>query len=270
MTETCQKKTPININNYPTLTQSTPKSTVSKKYSFVPTKHVIELLRQGGWEISKINQAAAYGKNQGYQKHMVRFRNKNLLNICDTAPEIILTNSHNAKSSFCIMSGLIKFACLNGLVVSSGMFAEHKINHIGYTDKKVIDAMIDVMESVPKISRKVVEFSRIRLESKERVILAESASILQWEKDILPEPEELLKVHRPVDLLKRNELFTTFNIIQENMIRGGVKVPIRYNPFAGGNKNAKRKSRAIHSISENIRINRSLWELTEKMAGVLG
>jgi hypothetical protein len=59
----------------------------------------------------------------------------------------------------------------------------------------------------------------------------------------------------------RNDLFTAFNTIQENVIRGG----FHYRPEING-RIKRKKARSISSVSENIRLNQALWSLTEKMA----
>jgi hypothetical protein len=54
------------------------------------------------------------------------------------------------------------------------------------------------------------------------------------------------------------DLWTTFNKVQENFIRGGMR---------GITKTGKNMStRAISSVSENVTLNKALWVLTEEMA----
>jgi len=58
-----------------------------------------------------------------------------------------------------------------------------------------------------------------------------------------------------------NDLWTTFNRIQENLMRGGL---------SGHNRNGRRlTTRPIAGVSENVRLNRALWTLTERMAQLL-
>ena len=54
-------------------------------------------------------------------------------------------------------------------------------------------------------------------------------------------------------------LYNTMNNVQEKMLRGGVYVTNKQT----GNK---QRARAVASISENVRLNKALWTLTEKMA----
>jgi hypothetical protein len=53
----------------------------------------------------------------------------------------------------------------------------------------------------------------------------------------------------------------TLNRVQENMIRGGVR---------GRNVNGGRMStRAVNSVTENVRLNKALWTLADEMAKIL-
>lgn len=66
----------------------------------------------------------------------------------------------------------------------------------------------------------------------------------------------LLTVRRTED--RAPDLYTTFNRVQENVIRGGI---------AGRNANGRRmRTRAVTGIDSDNKFNRALWRLTEEMA----
>ena len=61
-------------------------------------------------------------------------------------------------------------------------------------------------------------------------------------------------------------LWTTFNVIQENVIRGGLH---------GRKRNAeghirRSQTRAINGIDQNVTLNRALWTLAEGMQKLKG
>ena len=60
---------------------------------------------------------------------------------------------------------------------------------------------------------------------------------------------------------KDNNLWNTYNIIQERMIKGQMYL-------MNGRGSYISKSRQIKSIDKDIKLNRSLWALTEKMAQI--
>jgi hypothetical protein len=77
-------------------------------------------------------------------------------------------------------------------------------------------------------------------------------------------PEQLLSERRYDD--KGNDLWTTFNVVQENIMRGGLKGMKRDN----GGRLRRATTRPVKAIDRNIQLNKALWYLTEKMAELKG
>ena len=74
------------------------------------------------------------------------------------------------------------------------------------------------------------------------------------------QPHQLLDERRYDD--KGNDLWTTFNVVQENVMRGGLKGTTR-----GSNGRLRRTTtRPVKALDRNIKLNQALWFLTEKMA----
>jgi len=95
----------------------------------------------------------------------------------------------------------------------------------------------------------------------EQIAYVESAHKLVYEDlESAPiVPEQLLKQRRFDD--GNNSLWTIFNRVQENIIKGGVKGKVY-----GENGPRKVTTRAVQSLDRNIKLNQALWVLTEKMA----
>jgi hypothetical protein len=86
------------------------------------------------------------------------------------------------------------------------------------------------------------------------------ACLCFWTPGIPVQPHQLLKEQRYDD--KGNDLWTTFNVVQENTMRGGLKGISR-----GGDGRLRRTTtRSVKGLDRNIRQNQALWFLTEKMA----
>src|SRR4030065_73761 len=243
--------------------QIQPREGVSSRYSFIPTTTILNTLRKEGWIPFRAQEVGAR-KNIGFQKHLIRLQKEEYnSSSSDIIPEIILTNSHNTTASFTIMAGIFRAVCLNGLIVADSTFASHKICHKGYTEDKVLDAIYSISESAPKISSKIEEFKEIALTSNERLAFADSALSLKFDE------KKLKKIHKNAILPRlldprRSEdsepnLWNTYNIIQEKFIKGDRYLRLK-------EKQRIRKQRPINSINENIRLNKALWTLTEKMA----
>ncbi|MFH2069329.1 MAG: DUF932 domain-containing protein, partial [Candidatus Omnitrophota bacterium] len=206
----------------PSIFAVTPVSNVSTRYCFVPTMRVIETLGKTGWyPVSAQQTKARTSEGMIYKKHLIRFGHADLPAINGCAPEIVLLNSHDTTSSFCLMSGLFRFACLNGLLVYDAMFSAFVIRHIGYRDQQILEAEYRLVDEFPRISRRISEFQNIPLSWEERIDFAGSAARVRWHTEV--------PAINPVDLLvsRRSEdagetLWTVLNVIQENLFRGGI------------------------------------------------
>ena len=259
--------------NLASVNQDHAKESVSSKYSFIPTNRVLNTLKEAGWLPTKAQESRVRKKaKQGFQKHLIRLQNINhrittgelQLTSSGIIPEIILSSAHDGGASFCLMAGLFRMVCANGMIVADSMFGAHRIRHLGYTDDKVKEAIYNVVESTPKIFNRVQEFQSIQLKEEERIAFAESALQLRFDDEQLKELntsatiQRLLAPRRPEDA--NATLWNTFNIVQEKFLKGGwFSIPKERAVYAN-------KTREVKSISENIRLNKSLWALTEKMA----
>ena len=72
-------------------------------------------------------------------------------------------------------------------------------------------------------------------------------------------PAKVLEHRRREDA--GNDLWRTLNVVQENMIRGGLK------DYSRRKENGKQfvRTRAIAGIDENVKLNKALWHLAETL-----
>jgi hypothetical protein len=64
----------------------------------------------------------------------------------------------------------------------------------------------------------------------------------------------------------RADLWTTFNVVQENIIRGGLRGRKR----SSNGRMRNMTTRPVKALDRNIKLNQALWVLTEKMAELKG
>ena len=178
----------------------------------------------------------------------------------DTFPEIALVNSHDGTSSYQILPAWFRFTCANGMYVSEFSGQPFKVNHRGNADD-VIEASYKVIDEFPKQASQIEEFKQLQLTGPEQQAFAETAISLRWEEGQV-QPYQVLRQRRREDA--DNSLWMTFNKIQENVTQGGTRVE-SYTPERG---RSVRRSRAVNSVSENVKINQALWLLTEKIAAL--
>jgi len=197
---------------------------------------------------------------QDFTKHMIRFRSIEHLTqeaiVGKTILEAVLVNSHDGSSTYQLMAGLWRFVCGNGMVVADSLLESIKVRHTGNIIQNVIEGTQRVFSEAPKILDVVGKWSAIELAPTEQLALAEAAHGLRFEDDSKVTPQQLLAARRYDD--QGNDLWKTFNRIQENSTRG---ISARVSANRVG-------IRAIKSIDGDVKLNRALWALTEKMAEI--
>jgi hypothetical protein len=255
---------------------------VSDRYSFIPTIEVVEALRREGFMPVKAQQSACRieGK-ESFTKHMIRFQR--VQDMVDRQavnpghhfyashgetepeiPEIVLVNSHDRTSGYQLEAGLFRLKCSNGLMVKSSDLGSISVRHSGNVSDTVIDGCCRIIETMPKVLEHVDTMKRIQLDRGEQAAFAAAAVQLRYPAEddgtyTAPfQPAELLTPRRRDDALP--DLWTTFNTVQENFMKGGLR--------GRGTTGKRMHTRAINSVNEDLRLNKALWILAERMAAM--
>ena len=268
----------------PSIFSTKPSPEVSKKYSHIPTDKLIDDMELLGWFPIDAKEVKARTKDTiGYQKHLVVFRNpdivinqmpKNIVesstsptgfrktdgtfakkNPIDTVfPQILLTNSHDGKNAFTFTAGLFRMICENGLVISTNEFEKVAIRHMGYDFEELQKQITEMVEQLP-----------LTVESMNKMIDTQmnQKSILKFAKDMLavrfPEDElrritidmdEFITPVRPED--NGDDLWSVFNVIQEKIIEGDFEYTV-------GTKH--RKARQIKNFKQDMDLNSKMFDV---------
>jgi len=240
---------------------------VSDRYTFIPTISVVESLLSEGWNIMAAKQQATRieGKEE-FTRHILRFRRPgNDLVVGDVFPEIVLMNSHDRGSAYQMHAGMFRLACSNGLIVDDSTFARLSIRHSGKAIDDVRRGADEIMTEVPRILGSVHEMQTIELTRDERGVLARAAFSLKFDESVPLDPSKLLEHRRYGD--EKTDLWTTFNVVEENLTKGG----LRYVIPAGRDENGqyvprrRQRTREVKSIQEDTKLNKALWTLAEEM-----
>ena len=241
-------------------------SSRSERYAYIPTSAIIERLFAEGFVCTSAQQARSRieGKSE-YTKHMLKFSREGqaLARVGDSVPQLALVNSHDGTSRYKLLAGLFRLVCSNGLTVSDGTFGEVSVPHTGDIVGRVIEGSYQVIEGAEKAGEVAAAWRSIKLNVDEQTQFARAASLLRWdgiEAQAPVMPQTLLAPRRHED--RATDLWTTYNVVQENMVKGGQRGNTR---DAGGRR---RSVRAVKGIDGNVALNRALWALTEGMAAL--
>lgn len=251
----------------PSVFATEPWSDVSDKYSFVPTINVVDCLRnEGFFPVKAMESKTRTPGKKGYSKHMLRFRQSQYLDnskVGEEVPEIVLVNSHDRTSGFALSAGVFRLVCSNGMIVKSSNFGDISVRHSGSDiEGQVVEGSLRIIEDMPAIINSMNEMKAIQLSSNEQLAYATAALELRYPSDDAGNStspiaaSKLLQVKRYAD--NKNDLWTSFNRVQENFMKGGLR---------GINSIGQHTTlRKISSVSEDVRLNKALWMLTESMA----
>lgn len=244
----------------PSVLTVNPHESLSKRYSPISTLDIIDILAMSGWyPVHALEVKARKSNTQGFQKHMIKFQHASLQSTTERF-ESVLTNSHDGNSCYLFFLGILRLICSNGLMVGD-TFDSIRLRHVGLEQSQVIDASQKMIEFIPQLAGQIEEMKKIELSPAEKNIYAESAKMLMFPKieqkeEIPVDNYQILRTRRPVD--NANDLWTTYNTVQENMLKGGLH-------YKNPETKKRQSTRQVKAIDKNITLNRALWNLTDQM-----
>jgi hypothetical protein len=213
---------------------------------------------------------------------MIRLRHPDSLNAGrgENVPEVVLINSHDGTSAYKLLSGIFRVVCTNGLVVCERSMGELSIHHKGNILHQVIEGSFEIIGQSAKALGTIENWSALQLTAGEQTAFAEAAHTLRFaDSDGKVETPitaaQLLTPRRIADRAENGsswsrpapDLYRTMNVVQENVIKGGLSARA-----AGDGRSRGRMvtTREVKGIDQDVRLNRALWQLAEKMAELKG
>lgn len=121
---------------------------------------------------------------------------------------------------------------------------------------RVIEGAYEVLETFDAIAEKREQMQSLLLPPPAQQIFAQAALMYRYGEEHQPITEaQVLQPRRFED--KKDDLWTVYQRLQENLIKGGL---------SGRNPKGKRaRTRSVNGIDGDIKLNKALWVLTEQM-----
>jgi hypothetical protein len=245
---------------------------VKESYGFISTEKSLQPFLDKGWEVSKtVFGKARKPETMGYQKHMLTLVHPDfpVNEVLGARPQLVLLNGHDAGTAFRAWVGLLRGACMNGLIAGDS-FSSLRVIHSQRFIKDLDVAIGDIAASIPDF----VHFAE-RLKA---TTLTE-AGIKEFIKQAYELRLSKVKGVKSIDMRANpvrsadtsQDAFTVFNRVQERVIRGGityiherdVKTP---DGLVIGTELAKNTTRKLSSVQQNVTLNRELVNLIERIA----
>lgn len=228
----------------------------SDRYTYIPTIVLLDRLRDEGFQPYYATQTRPRDvEKREFTKHMLRLRRHDQISGKEV-PEIILLNSHDGSSSYKMIPGMFRQICTNGLVAWKN-FGEICVPHKGDIVGQVIEGAYSVLETFDAVEGNIDMMKGIQLTEPEQRLL--SAAALSYKYNGKPSPvtpDQVLQARRWED--KSPDLWTTFNRIQENVIKGGISGRTA--------KGQRTRTREVTGIDGDIKLNQALWKMAEEFA----
>jgi hypothetical protein len=235
----------------PSIFAEAPHGKMTTRYHMVPTY-------QGGVQFARhevrFRHVATMARLATLRAMHSSLTNKHTFVNDEVFDEIVLTNAHDGSTLFGLEHGMFRVACLNGLIVCLGAGERVQIRHNASIVDNVIEGATRLLNETEQLVIAREEMRALTLDKEDQVQFAEAALQLRYEGQAPLTPEALLAPRRIEDTVP--SLWHTFNVVQENMIKGGVR---------GHTVNTGRRmtTRGISGITQDHAVNRMLWNLAQ-------
>jgi hypothetical protein len=247
----------------------------SDRYLFIQTQKIVEGLVNNGWSVVSAVQQRSRTQSKEHGKHALMLVRQDMLakqfDVGDIMPMLKITNSHNGLSAFQLEAALFRKVCANGLTVPDGMLMAPKVRHTVNINKETIEASFQIIKDFPSLMGKIDSLKSVNLSNEERLLLAQSAARLIFDEEQIERTgqayrdenavaKQLLESRRYED--RKTDLWTSLNVIQENAIRGNVKIL--------GETGKIKRTKTVSNIDRDSRINREILTLANEFAKLKG
>lgn len=239
----------------PSIFSETKHDSRSDRYTYIPTNTLLDNLKREGFQPFFACQTRVRDvSKRDHTKHMLRLRREGQIT-GNQVPEIILLNSHDGSSSYQMLPGLFRVVCQNGLICGE-TFGEVRVPHKGDVVERVIEGAYEVLGIFDQVDEKREEMQRLMLPPPAQQALAKAALTYRFGDEHQPVSEsQILSPRRWQD--ESPDLWTTYQRIQENLIKGGLR---------GRNAQGRnQQTRAVRGIDGDVKLNRALWVMAKTM-----
>jgi len=239
---------------------------------YTPTSDILTALAGAGFVPTTAMQSASRSGRDAFTKHLLRLRKVEDLGYSKPdVHEVVIVNSHDGTSAYNLYSGVFRLVCTNGCI-RGDIDSTMKVYHRGNIVPEVVEGTLQIAQESEQVMEDIAVMKQTLLSRPEQELLAEFSLKARFDLDddeeelstskaLVPyQPSDFLRIHRREDL--GNDLYTTFNVIQENAIKGGVSRRDR--------EGRRHTTRQIKGIDQNVKVNRLLWQFAQRMMELKG
>lgn len=237
-----------------------PAAHLSDRYGFIRTADLFPLMAENGLVPVSAKQDNAKRRDPSTVRHEIRFapmQAKQLRDVGDTIPQVIVINSHNGRTKLQVHAGFFRLVCSNGMVVAdkanyAGLVARHTANLPALVAAE--QGMTAALEQIGKASDRISQWQQLELSIAQQHAFAKSALQLRFGDGERFKPDDALAVARADD--EGDDLWRVFNRVQEHLTRDRLD---------GTSANGRSiRSRPLSGITLDMSFNAGLWRLADE------
>ena len=229
----------------------------SEKFRFISSLNLVTQLEGQGLKLADVVESKIRKnkeERQGYQKHVMRF-NTGLSNRHGNL-QVLAINSHEGSSALTFRMGFFRLVCSNGLIIGSDLIPQLKVRHTANGLLKLNDSVDELMQWQRVAMDNIEKMTSRKLSQDEFKRLALASAKIRMGDKFTDKIVPLFESKRYQD--NSPDLFTVFNVIQENVMRTGFYALNKEN-------NVATKVRAIKGVNASLDLNTALYNEAMKL-----
>lgn len=252
------------------INQTKPMQGLKDTYGFVNTRDVLDVFASKGWSVSDVKAGSPRkAERMGFQKHLIRLENPQFPSIPGlsqdnaSVPQLVLVNSHDGTAAFRLFLGLVRIACLNG-IISGTSLRDFKAVHSKNVINKLGEGIEYLTSNIGSLYNQIQELQN-------RTFTIDGAQ--EYAKALIQARLENVNNVRDIDYTvpvrrmqdQGMDAFTVLNRVQELMIRGGIhytyeRVVKDATGQTLGTTLVNARTRTIKSVPTSIKLNRLVYD----------
>lgn len=241
--------------------------TKSDRFQAIQPAKILEVLDGHGFDLVHLKTGKAKSPDRAdFQTTVARYRSRDQFSIDGLGFDIIFKVPHLYGALQGVL-GLFRGTCANQLNVGTH-FETIKVKHVGNPYEQ-LNSLIPRLVAQRESLVETVRMMQARdVTPSELVQLAENIARIRLDgidsNIVKIETASLLKVRRQDDA--KNDLFSCLNVVQENIMRYGVKYQIETQDANGVTNIRNQTARKVREESvKAIELNASIWDAATKL-----
>lgn len=228
----------------------------TKRYHFTPTHEIMDMMGDMGYLLTSAKQSSTkIPLRREHGVHIMQWQHPDLYvkngstGEVEARPTVVLVNSSDGSRPINFEMGMFRLVCSNGLIVKDRDLGGFRERHTKFTFPELKSLITQKVDMLPKTIDRINRWSGVEMTAKDRFAFATEALALRLNDSRQPEEYEIrdiLNPRRQED--KANDLWCTFNTVQENLIKGGFQLN-------------ERSARPITNPWQDLVLNQQLWDL---------